>query len=188
MTGLVLASLSVAFCVGSAHADVKEESTGESFAEMRGDQALLGVGVRKKWGFKVYAMGLYAQKDAAQKLAAGAYGAVISGGFAKTIELRLQRNVGSEKLRSAFEDSLAGPTGKSPQYEQFLSFFQGELPKGTVILLKTRGAALNVSIGGSAKPTIESGQLTGALLKVWLGANPISGELKKNLVARLGSL
>jgi hypothetical protein len=171
-----------------AHADVQEPSSGESFAENSGGQALLGVGIRKKWGFKVYAMGLYADKEAAGKIQPGSYGAVVRGGFGKTVELRLLRTVNGEKIKSAFEDSLAEATGRSPQYQQFLSYFDGELTKGTKILLKTQGSTLNVVIGGSAKPAISSAQLTGALLNVWLGPKPIDGNLKKNLVSRLGSL
>jgi hypothetical protein len=171
-----------------ATADVQEPSSGQSFAEARGSQALLGVGIRKKWGFKVYAMGLYADKDAASKLAPGSYGAVVRGGFAKTVELRMLRTVAGEKIQGAFEDALAEPTGKSPEYQQFLSFFGGELAKGTVILLKTSGPTLNVVVGGSAKPAINNAVLTGALLNVWLGPKPIDGGLKKNLISRLGSL
>jgi hypothetical protein len=191
--GIVSLALIVPFVLAltaarPALADVQEPSSGESFAEARGSQALLGVGIRKKWGFKVYAIGVYGDKDAASKIAPGSYGAVVRGGFAKTVELRMLRTVSGSKIASAFEDALAEPTGKSPEYQQFLSFFGGELPKGTVILLKTSGPTLNVVIGGAAKPAINNAALTGALLNVWLGPKPVDSSLKKNLISRLGAL
>ena len=150
-------------------ANVREPSSGEAFTEARGDQALLGVGIRKRWGFKVYAMGLYAERAGANRLGAGDYRGVVSGGFKKTVEIRLLRGISADKLRSAFEDALGARVGGLPEYQQFLSYFAGELDKGTVITLQTAGPQLDVSIGGQHKPTLRNAKLTGALLDVWLG-------------------
>ncbi len=169
-------------------ANVREPSSGESFTEARGDQSLLGVGIRKRWGFKVYAMGLYAERTGATRLGAGDYRGVVSGGFKKTVEIRLLRSISADKLRSAFEDALGGRVGSLPEYQQFLSYFAGELDKGTVITLQTAGPQLDVSIGGQRKPTLRNPKLTGALLDVWLGPKPVDSDLKETLVSRLGKL
>lgn len=185
--------LALAIAVGGltpigAFANVKEPSTGESFTDQKGDQALLGVGVRKKWGFKVYAIGLYADKDRARSIRHNDYRGVVAGQFKKTIEIRMQRAVSASKIRDAFEDALEESCGGLPEYQKFLGYFQGELNKGTVILLRTNGSTLEVSIDGVARPALNNARLTGALLNVWLGPKPIDDDLKESLVARLGSL
>jgi hypothetical protein len=112
----------------------------------------------------------------------------VSGGFKKTIEIRLQRSLSAEKLRDAFDDALGDTVGRAtPEYQKFLGYFEGELNKGTRIVLRTSGGSLDVSIDGASRPTIRSAQLTGALLNVWLGPKPIDDTLKENLVARLGA-
>lgn len=185
--------LALAIAVGGltptgVYANVKEPSTGESFTDQKGDQALLGVGVRKKWGFKVYAIGLYAEKDRAKAIKHADYRGVVAGQFKKTIEIRMQRAVSASKIRDAFEDALEESCAGVPEYQRFLGYFQGELNKGTVILLRTSGPTLEVSIDGVAKPALTSPKLTGALLNVWLGPKPIDDDLKESLVGRLGAL
>jgi hypothetical protein len=163
-----------------------EPSTGESFTDVRRGQTLLGVGVRKKWGFKVYAIALYADRSAAQRLRPGDHGGVVAGSFAKTIEIRLSRDLPAEKLRAAFEDALARPTGDSAAYRRFLACFEGTLPKGTVILLETVGGELRVTIGGTARANIVDRPFAMALVGVWLGPDPIDRGLRESLLSLLG--
>lgn len=185
----LLATLSVGlFTPAGVSASVREPSSGEAFSEAHGDQALLGVGIRKRWGFKVYAMGLYAERAGATRLGPGDYHGVVAGGFKKTVEIRLLRSLSAEKLRSAFEDALGARVGSLPEYQQFLSYFSGELEKGTVIVLQTSGPQLGVTIAGQARPALRNARLTGALLDVWLGPKPVDSDLKETLVARLGKL
>ncbi len=185
----LLMTLSVGLLTpAGASANVREPSSGEAFTEARGDQALLGVGIRKRWGFKVYAMGLYAERSGATRLGPGDYRGVVGGGFRKTVEIRLLRTLSADKLRSAFEDALGSRVGGLAEYHQFLSYFSGELEKGTVITLQTSGPQLDVSISGQRKPALRNAKLTGALLDVWLGPAPVDNDLKETLVSRLGKL
>ncbi len=159
----------------------------ETFAPRLDGEVLVGAGVRSRWGFQVYAIGLYADPAGIRHLSRRDAADLAAAAFPKTVDIRMLRSVDAAKMREAFEEGLA-PIRGTPEYDQFLGFFTSELTAGTRILIKFRSPVVSVSIGGQSHPPIHSQRLATALLNVWIGPKPINESLKEQLLSRLGAL
>lgn len=181
-----------------------------------GTQALAGTGIRTKTFLKVkvYAFGLYV--DAAQAAPAlGAwkgkdakalekdeafYGALLGMKFPMTLRLVMTRNVGGEDMAEAFDGALrprvqeAAAAKNMPGGEAALETFRGyfsvdEMTDGSELLFScTPDGTLQSRVKGEDKAPIQSAALCWALFDVYLGPNPISGDGKKKVIARLPDL
>ncbi len=210
--------LALLLAAAPAAADqVTEHATGQKFETERvvdgKPYLLLGTGVRSKFGFKVYAMGLYV--DAAQarsafpELASRAGGRdhahlmagnqaqvfVAGGPFGKLGVMHFVRDVGADKIREAFEDGLkAERSDKAPPElraaaQQFVGLFDRELKNGQEIILKTSAdGRLEVEIAGQKKAGPQNPRLVQAIWNIWLGPHTISGDLRRGLVERIDQL
>ncbi|HZS36256.1 MAG TPA: chalcone isomerase family protein [Polyangia bacterium] len=197
--------------------EVAEPSTGHEFPVTRTADGhtlmLLGTGVRKKIGFKVYAMALYVDEVEARRnfppLVARAGGrsraALLSGdhasqfaiwgAFDKVAILHFVRNVGAEKIKDAFQEGLEDELSeKSPAEmrkaaEAFVAMFDKELKDGQEIELRTDGDGhITVTIAGEAKDGPRSAKLARAIWSIWLGPKTISADMRKSLVDRIDQL
>jgi hypothetical protein len=213
-----LAAAFLLTCAIARAEPVVEPATGQSFEATRTVDgrpfALLGTGVRKKIGFKVYAMALYVDETDGRRafpalaMRAGgrdrsrlingdhAQSFVIWGQFAKLGVMRFVRNVGGEKIRDGFkeglEDELAGKGGPELQKaaEAFVALFgDRELKVADEIHLLTGGdGKVQVEIAGERKDGPQSPKLVRAVWNIWLGAKPISTDLRKGLIERVDVL
>ena len=169
---------------------------------------LLGAGVRTKtiFGVKVYAVGLYVEPSAARKALQVYRNAqaknleknpkvaesLLQGDFGKTLRLVMTRDVDAEDMREAFEDSLeprlrkiaAGVENKERGKQALAKFkgqFESELKEGTDLIFTWQpDGKLHSVINGEYKGAIESRELALALFDIYLGADPISKQAKKN--------
>jgi hypothetical protein len=194
-----------------------EPSTGFAFPLARKldghPLTLLGVGVRKKVVVKVYAMALYVDETEARRnfppLVARAGGrsraALLSGdhaqqfaiwgAFDKLAVLHFVRDVDGEKIRDAFKEGLEDELSEkaTPEMrkaaESFVGLFNRELKNGEEIEIRTDGDGhIGVTIAGEKKDGPQSAKLARAVWGVWLGAKPISTDLRKSLVDRIDLL
>lgn len=181
---LILASfVGCSFAQAQGAIEVYDVKLGEK-ASVRGvDLPLNGAGVRTKWFFKVYVMGLYAP-------AGSTVDALVSAQTPKRLEIVLKRDVSKEKMIAALHEGMAANSseqeleGMKTSFQAFSDMFKdGDFKEGnrTVIdVLPDTG--VTVAVQGSERGTIASQQFSEALMKVWLGAKPVESSLKEKLL------
>ncbi|MCB9897356.1 MAG: chalcone isomerase family protein [Planctomycetes bacterium] len=168
------------------------------------DQVLAGCGVREKFVFDVYAVGLYVDPLAAhEQLAAhraesgkqlakdaAFYADLASDALPKTLRLVMVRDVDADDMRSAFEDALRprmveGRVGAEREaalaaLATFKGYFRKEYVEGTEMLLALRpGGKLTAVVDGDLLGGVTSRALTDAVVDVYLGKDPISDDAKE---------
>jgi hypothetical protein len=216
MRALILA-LTLAAATPASAETVTEPATGESFEVSRTIEGrpfvLLGTGVRKKIGFKVYAMALYVDetegrrafpalamraggRDHARLLASDhAQSFVVWGQFAKLGVMHFVREVDAEKIRGGFEDGLADELSDktTPEVQKaardFLALFDRDIKEGQEIRIFSSGdGKLTVEIAGAKKDGPRNPKVVRAVWNVWLGPKTISTDLRRGLVERIDVL
>ncbi len=165
--------------------DITVKAAGQEF-----DLVAVGSGVRKKMVFKVYEGIAYADKSA--DLSTDPYNTLINGDFPKRIVMYFLRNVDGGKMRGAYEDGFKKtmPEDKRTQsfnaaLDTFLSYFpeNSEVKDGkTIELTWLPGMGLYTTMNGVPSPPINNPEFTTALWAIWFGDEPVSGDLKKDMV------
>lgn len=101
------------------------------------------------------------------------------------------RELSSEKLLEAFDKGLSNNNTAAElaavdaRIKEFSAIFRtsGEVVKGDVITLDYfPGEGTRVSINGTEKGRVAGADFNRALLKIWLGDDPVDGDLKKELL------
>lgn len=157
--------------------------------DMKGAQKQLtlnGLGVRYKFFFKIYATALYVQEvsqDAAK---------VITQPGAKRVVMHvLYDELAQEKLSAAweegFKDNLEAAEYEQlkPQIEQFKALFPMLVAGDRVLLDYIPGEGTRVRLQNEDKGIIAGEAFYPALLKIWLGEEPVTEELKDALLGIL---
>ena len=176
-----------------------------------GMQLLTGTGVRTRTVFKVkvYTFGLYVDADGARKALSqwrgksaaelsadpSVYHELLKGSFPMTVRLVMSRDVSAAQMTEAFDDALGPRVRQAAQRDmlggaealaQFRALFATELTRGSELLFTwSSDDRLLVSIGGRQVGAIGNRALAWALFDVYLGANPISLEGRRSVIARL---
>jgi len=196
---------------------VSEPATGVAFESTRTvdgrPYALLGTGLRKKVVVKVYAMALYVDETDARRsfpaLAARAKGSdharltsedhaqqfVLYGSFGKLAVLHFVRDVGKEKIREAFEDGLGeelsdkAPADARQAAQAFVALFDQDIKEGEEVVVRTfPDGRIEIQQGSRKTAGPHSPRLARAIWGVWLGAKPISTDMRKTLIDRIDLL
>ena len=147
---------------------------------------LNGAGIRTKMVFKVYVAALYLtqkQTDA---------NAVISDTGNKRVSMHFLRELSSEALlkgmNEGFTDnnSAAEMAAIEPQMKLFRNMMTSakEVKKGDMIVLDFTSAGTQVNINGKSLGQVEGVAFNQALLRVWLGGNPVDVSLKKAMLGQ----
>lgn len=212
LTAALLAALAVPAAAQSVNEPSSGVAFPVSMAVADGStQVLLGTGIRTRTmlNVKVYAFGLYVDQAAArtalssyagrtaEQLAGDAqfYGTILRMGFPMTMRLVMTRNVSGEQMSEAFDGALrprvVAAAGRGmPGGEDALNTFRGyfsldRLTEGAELVFTcTADGAFHSKVAGEAKPVINNRALCWALFDVYLGANPISANGKRSVIAR----
>ncbi|MDK2125205.1 chalcone isomerase family protein [Parachitinimonas caeni] len=147
---------------------------------------LNGAGLRTKFGIaKVYVAALYLpQKNANAD-------AIINANTPRRIVLSMLRDVESEKLHDSLMDGLKDNTSESelaalqPKIREMNAIFSSvkEVNKGDVVTLDfLPGKGTQISLKGQLKDVIGGDDFAKAMLKIWLGKNAVSNDLKAGLL------
>ena len=171
-------------------AEVAGVRVDESARVANTDLKLNGAGLRSRAIFKVYAMGLYLQEKQATPAA------IYAAPGPKRVHLHMLRDVDaddfSEALMAGVKDnhSEAELKALTPRLA-ILTAIMNEIKEaktGLAIDLDwLPGAGTQVTLGGQARARPIPGEdFYRALLKIWLGDNPVSGDLKKALLGQGG--
>ena len=142
---------------------------------------LNGAGLRTKVVFKVYVAGLYLEtpsKDAA---------AIVSSDQVKSMRLAIMRSLKgsqvSEAIEEGFQKNSKAQMGALKARLDKLAAMIPNVEKGDDLLLTyVPGKGTVVSVKGAEKGVIEGKDFADALFAVWLGAQPVQEDLKKELL------
>ncbi|PRC94913.1 chalcone isomerase family protein [Solimicrobium silvestre] len=147
---------------------------------------LNGAGIRYKVIFKVYVAALYLTET--QNTVEG----IISVPGPKQINLTMLRDVSSDTLGQAFMAGVQKNTEKAERAKlttQFIQFGQlfstvPELKKGDMIAMEwVPNVGTNMFINGrKVGETFPDMAFFNAILRIWLGENPVDSALKKQLL------
>ncbi len=154
-------------------------------AQVGGSALVLnGAGLRQKMVFKVYVAGLYLTQKQADA------NAVINDIGNKRISMHFLRNLSSEALLKGMNEGFTDNNNTTemaaiePQMKTFRQMMTSakEVKEGDVIVLDLTSAGTQVSINGKALGNIDGAAFNQALLRVWLGGNPVDAPLKKAML------
>jgi long-chain acyl-CoA synthetase len=146
---------------------------------------LNGAGMRTRLIIKVYVGALYLPQKASTAAAA------LARDEPRRMSMTLQRDVNYEQLLEAMRAGLAENNSQAeldaikPQVTEFTKIFTsvGEAKSGQVIWIDyTPEEGTKISLDGKSKGTIAGQAFNRALLRVWLGDNPVQESLKKALL------
>ncbi len=193
-----LTAIAVLSCTTAMFAQetVKENSTGKVFPAtvtitQEGKSyslALTGTAVRKKLIIKVYAIAHYMQDPPAGS-AKDVFAGILTDGKAKQITMQFVREVGVDKIRTAYHDGFQDNAGKdeyaaiTPFVDQFLGYFGSDVKEGDVFVLRwLPGGVVQAQVQGVEKPAITNSQFARVLWSIWLGEDAIVD--REDLVSR----
>jgi hypothetical protein len=174
--------------------NLKEPATGVEFpaqVNVNGKTfAITGTGVRKKFGFKVYAIASYVEAgrlDASRDL----YTQLLSDGPAKRIVMHFVRDVEVDKIRETFGEGLeknipnyhSSPAKKDA--EAFLNAMLDMQSNNEMHLYWWPGGTVEVNVNGQPRGKFQSPILAQGIWSIWLGRSPISDAIKTGLVANV---
>ena len=162
-------------------------------------QSFIGGGTRSKWGFKVYALGIYGQKKITKSMMKRHGGStkenllkenLLFQDFsedkaAKTLLLRFHREVGASDVADALGEALKPRLGveMSKSFQTFILNMVGtdRVAKGSDIYITCKGEKLWASTNGktSDASTISLRGLCPAIFMVYLGDHPVSPQAKE---------
>jgi len=153
-----------------------------------GELMLNGAGLRTKAFFKVYVAGLYLT----EKRASTAEVLALPG--AKRVSMRLMRDLSAKQLTDALDEGIRDNTPAAeqeslkPRVAELVAIMNafGSGKEGDVIALDwLPGSGTRVLLNGETKGTPIAGEdFYRALLRIWLGDDPVSGSLKKALLGQ----
>lgn len=190
----VFALLAMLISFSPSYAQVAEPSSGVNFPAQVSvggvNAAITGVGLRKKAIFKVYAIASYMD---AGKITKGSdpYSQLLADGPAKQITMHFVRDVDAASIKGAFEDSLKSniPSyASSPAKKNADAFLAAQVDMKAneeIILRWTQGGKIEFVAKNQTKATFTDPVLARGIWSIWLGASPISGDIKTGLVAKM---
>mmetsp|Transcript_20598 Transcript_20598/g.44743 ORF Transcript_20598/g.44743 Transcript_20598/m.44743 type:complete len:225 (+) Transcript_20598:137-811(+) len=155
-------------------------------------QVLCGGGTRSKWGFRVYAVGIYSDLKIVKSLRKK-YGNVVDANLvrdfseskqARTLLLRFHREVATSDMSDALGDALIDRVGEdaSKKFSTFILDMVGgdRLKVGSSLYITCKGEKLLASLTeGKATDTISIKGLCSAIFTVYLGDSPVSPQAKE---------
>jgi len=155
--------------------------------------AATGSGVRKKLVFKVYTAALYV--DALAPLGTVPVNTIASANIARRMVMVFLRDVDGNRLKEGMRESFENTIykGRKPDSElateldPFFSWMDAGIKEGqTIELTYLPDEGLYTTVAGVMHPAITRPDIARSIWLNWVGLEPISGELKKDLVRLLG--
>ncbi len=165
--------------------DVADVRVAETVQLGNANLQLNGAGTRTKVIIDIYVAALYLGKKTSNA------DEVLSDPGNKRVALHMLYGMSSEKLLDAFKKAIeanhsaAELTALDAQLKKFYAIFGAisSINNGDVILLDyLPGTGTRVTINSVERGVVEGVEVNRALLKIWLGANPVEASLKKDLL------
>jgi hypothetical protein len=143
---------------------------------------LNGAGVRTRFLFKVYAIGLYLEQPGTDGRA------ILAADQVRRADLHMLRSVPAAEMGEAIATAInANAGGDAARLQDRVDRLKAMFPsadKGEVITLTyVPGTGTVVAAKGRNVGTIEGKDFADALFGAWIGAAPVSDSLKQDLLA-----
>jgi len=145
---------------------------------------LNGAGVRSKLFIKVYVGALYVSQKT------GAPAAIFDSPQPRRMVMRMMRDVDADSLNSALDEGLknnhtpAELAAMKVPADQLSGIMKaiGKAREGDSVVLDFSADEVVVSVNGQARGKVAGAGFPKALLKVWIGEQPVDASLKKALL------
>ncbi len=169
---------------GLQAAEVAGVKVDESIKVGGQELVLNGAGLRTKVFVKVYVGALYVtQKGSVAST-------ILDTPALRRMALRLLRDIDADTLYGALRDGLKDNNSEAElsalkiQADQFAEVMKkiGNAKNGDTVAIDFSAEGVAVSLNGEARGKVAGQAFAKALLKVWLGENPVDGSLKKSLL------
>ncbi len=169
---------------GIEAAEVAGIKVEESIKVGGSDLVLNGAGLRAKLFVKVYVGALYVSQKAS------AAPALLDAATPRRMTMRLLRDIDADTLYGALKDGLnnnnseAELTALKPQVDQFAAIMKqiGNAKNGDTVTIDFAADGVAVGFNGETRGKVAGPAFGKALLKVWIGDNPVDASLKKALL------
>ncbi|MDH5765092.1 MAG: chalcone isomerase family protein [Gammaproteobacteria bacterium] len=179
LLGLLLVFIQPVYAVDIADRSFAEVTTMTGYEH---DLKLNGIGVRYKFFFKIYIAALYMENTATD------LNMIIESKQGKRMVMHfVYDKVEKEKLVDAWLDGFESNLGEEeykrlePAIKKFNALFDTVVTDDVYYLDWIPGSGTRVSLNGQEKGVIEDESFYPALLKIWLGDEPVNEELKQAL-------
>lgn len=182
MRALSFALLLLVSFGGAAAAEVAGVTLDDKTQVEGRDLVLNGAGLRKRFVFRVYVVGLYlAQKTTDAVNLAGP----------KRVWIHMLRDVGADQFTEALVEGLRANLSEAdfrklePRVKELSEVMAqiGEAKKGMAIALDWTGSETRLLVHGKpAGKAIAGEDFYRALLRIWVGEHPVQDDLKKALL------
>jgi hypothetical protein len=155
--------------------------------------SVTGLGVRKKFIFKVYGIAHYMEAPEMAATQEDAFKTILSDGKAKQITMDFSRDVGADKIQGAYRDGFKkNATDEEmqeiqPFVDQFVGFFNSEVKENELYILRwLPGGTVLTMVKGEEKPAITNSIFARVLWAIWMGKDSIvdRDKLVKMMVSR----
>ena len=142
---------------------------------------LNGLGLRKKFGVKVYVAGLYLEQKSSDP------SAILKADAPRRIVMHFVRSVSKHQMTDAFSESFEdnAPDAKKimkAEIDQFLNALEPLSDGDQIVLTYLPGTGTTLAINGKEKARIAAPAFAPVLFSVWLGPKPPNQDLKKGLL------
>lgn len=142
--------------------------------------SLTGLGVRKKFVFKVYGIAHYMESPEMAGSKEDAFQAVLTDGKAKQITMDFARDVDANSIQNAYRDGFKKNSTDEEMQEiqslvdEFLGYFNTEVKKDEQYILRwLPGGTVLAIVKGDEKPAITNATFARVLWTIWLGKDSI---------------
>lgn len=145
---------------------------------------LNGAGVRSRVFIKVYVAGLYLPQKSNQASAI----AQVNG--PRRLVLRMMRSLDAQTLTDALEEGVRNNSSATELAQAKAAMDDlvaqmrkiGKLNEADAVVIDLTPQLTRVSVNGRAAAQVAGASLPSALLRIWLGENPVEGSLKAALL------
>lgn len=143
---------------------------------------LNGAGVRTRFFFKVYAIGLYLEHPSTDA------SAILAADQVRRAELHMLRTVSGAEMGDAIATAVNANAGGNaaqlkPRVDQLKSMFLSANEGEVITLTYIPGQGTVVAAKGRDVGTIQGKDFADALFGAWIGTAPVDGSLKQALLA-----
>ena len=143
---------------------------------------LMGMGLRKKFVFKVYIASFYLEDPASDNAEK-----IIASDQVKRVEMHMLRDLDRGKIIEAIEEGfLKNSAQQMPALKERLDKFVKSIPdlkSGEAIFVTyVPGMGTHIKAGKGEELDLPGKDFADALFSVWLGAHPVDGDLKEEML------
>jgi hypothetical protein len=143
---------------------------------------LNGAGLRTRYFFKVYVVGLYLERPATDAAA------ILGSDSIRRAHLHILRSLSGDEIGSAIRTAFEQNAGDAmPRLQDRLKRLESMFPAvdagDTIVLTYLPGRGTEVVAKREQKGMIDGKDFADALFAVWIGAKPVDPELKTALLA-----